>query len=180
MRINKTKQFLILFSCIFTFNFLRLTVHANSSWQWLTNSSPMEILPFAIIATLIVEFFVIYKFGLLTKERKSMLITSVTIIVICFVNLISFLVPHFLWVFPDEFGRSPTEAWYNYANHWSSFIVGIGFLIVTLIVEVPIVYFSLKRFTENKKRLIIVIVVVNVATTIAIAIIERIVFKGVW
>jgi hypothetical protein len=64
---------------------LPITAYANSSWHWLT-TSPITILPFAVISTLLVETILIVKFGKVKKQIKAFGIVTLA-------NLISFLAP---------------------------------------------------------------------------------------
>jgi len=99
--------------------------------------------------------------------------------VICAANLASFMLPHLVFVIESPHS-SFSESWAMYSHHWPSYIIGIGFLIMTLFIEVPIIYISLKSFAQNKKQLITVIIVVNIITTAAVAVTERIAYKGQW
>lgn len=65
-------------------------------------------------------------------------------------------------------------------NKGPSYIITTKYLILTLIVEIPVVYFFLRKDAANKKQLILVTTIANIITTLLIAIIERIVCKGSW
>lgn len=65
-------------------------------------------------------------------------------------------------------------------KHFPKYIVGFGYLFLTLIAEVPVVYISFKKFITNKKRFLMTIIIVNTVTTIMVAIIERAICKGSW
>ena len=67
-----------------------------------------------------------------------------------------------------------------YANKFPLYIVGIIFLFLTLAIEIPIVYNLLKKDVSNKKRLFFSIVAVNGATTLVVAVVERIFCRGSW
>ena len=51
---------------------IMLQIHsafANSSWHWLT-SSPLVVLPFAIVLTLVIETFAVVKYGRVSNWKK--------------------------------------------------------------------------------------------------------------
>ena len=58
------------------------------------------------------------------------------------------------------------------ADKYPFYIVGLAFLMLTLIVEIPIVFVGLKGNTTNKKRLAILIIVANIITTIPLPIVK--------
>ena len=60
------------------------------------------------------------------------------------------------------------------------FTVGIIYLVMTITIELPVVYFLLRKNVENKKRLLATIIITNTVTTSMVAIIERIVCVGKW
>jgi len=67
----------------------------------------------------------------------------------------------------------------DYTTHKLPFyIVGVAFLALTLIVEIPIGYFGIRSSVKIKKRLMATIVAANTITTVAVAIIERTIYKG--
>ena len=54
------------------------------------------------------------------------------------------------------------------------------FLLITLLVEMPIVYNVLKSKVQDKRVLQLTIIVSNVITTAGVAIIERLITEGHW
>lgn len=142
------------------------SVYANSSWHWISSTCPLDVLPFAIIATLIIEIFIIVKFGKVRALTKS-------IVCISFANLASFLVSY-LW--PNDVGYTFSEV----DTHTPSYIVRSGYLFLTLIVEVPIVYYLLRKDCDNRKKLLLSTILANVITTALVAAIERISCVDSW
>ena len=146
-------------------------VYANSSWQWLT-ISPLKVLPWAILLTLSIETIVIVKFGRVSNVKK-------VLGVICLANLISFLAPYLL----RAYSHIPTSGGYALLSAFEKgpyYIVLSGYLLLTIVVELPIVYRFLKGITINRNHLIISILSANIVTTLLVAIIERILCVGQW
>ena len=143
--------------------------YANSSWHWLTNTNPFDVLPFAAILTLLIEYIAIKKANAISRSWRLFVIISIA-------NIASFLLPFAVLLLPSEIGYSFEMS----IQHLPKYIVGIGYLLLTLIVEMPVVYISYQKIVSNKKRLIISIIMVNAATTIMVAAVERIICRGSW
>jgi hypothetical protein len=60
------------------------------------------------------------------------------------------------------------------------YIVSGVFLLLTLLVEMPIVYNVLKSNVQDMKKLQLTIIISNVITTAGVAIIERLITEGYW
>jgi len=149
-------------------------VSANSSWHWLTDDTPLVMLPWAIVVTLFVEVVFIYFFN----RIKGIILVTVTVTV---ANLMSFLAP--LLLIPYEIpltGVSLVEAVNYHFAHYPAYIVGTGFFLLTFFVEAPIVYLVLKRKVKERSRLILSIFIINFITTLLIAFIEYFLFYGSW
>lgn len=147
-----------------------ITAFANSSWVWITNSRPYDVLPFVIVFTLVAETCVIAHFSKI--ESKSKVFVPVLI-----GNLISYAMPYInesQTMYGEYYGLKHS------LDHGPSYTVGTAFLIMTLVAEFPVVYFSLKKKTENKRALAISIIAVNVLTTAAVALTERLICRGHW
>lgn len=54
----------------------------------------------------------------------------------------------------------------------------LGYLILTFIIEIPIVYYLLKDYSNNKKYLLYSIILTNFITTIGVFIMERLISYG--
>ena len=91
-------------------------------------------------------------------------------------NLISFAVPYI--------GYSNTTPYAGYytltqiLNRGPFYTVGAAFLIITIMVELPFMYFWLRKDVTNKKKLILVTVLVNIITTALVALTERLLCEG--
>lgn len=147
------------------------TAYANSSWHWVT-TSPMTIFPFAIILTLLVETVSAVKFGSVSDAKKAFLVVSLA-------NLLSFLAPYLERAYrfiPTSGGFSISAAF----NRGPYYIVLMEYLLLTIIVELPVVYFLLKDFSASKRNLLISIILSNAATTVIVAVLERLICIGMW
>jgi hypothetical protein len=150
---------------------LPLNVYANSSWHWVT-TSPKTILPIAIIITLLIEILGVAKLNNIIKIKK-------VFVTICFANILSFVVPYLERAYrfiPTSGGFSISAAF----NKGPYYIVLTGYLLLTLIVEIPVVYLILNNLVKNRKRLIITIIGANVLTTILVSVCERFICIGQW
>ena len=148
---------------------LSTTAYANSSWHWITKTTPFDILPYVIILTLFVEYIVI-------KNGASIKSPFKLAIIICLANLISFLLPYAILLMPSDAGYTFEMS----IAYWPKYIVGVGYLLLTLIAEIPVVYLSFKKVVTNRKKLLVSIVAANIVTTIMVVAVERLFCKGSW
>jgi len=149
-------------------------VSANSSWTWISSTRPIDVLPFIIIVTLLIESLVIIKVNKIKAVMKTVIIISVA-------NAVSFVLPFLLLLMlAYESGFSWSDYFIMITNNHPTYIVGIAHIILTLLIEVPIVYVILKKEVENEKKLLMSIVAVNLITTAFVAIVERIITVGQW
>lgn len=163
------------FLCCFLLLCIPMTVFANSSWHWLT-SNPLPMLHWAIAGTLIVEVIIIYPINHIKNKAKPAVVVFIG-------NIVSFLTPlMFIGITPVIFEEN--ENFFSRISRMADklpfYLIGFAFLLLTLIVEIPIVYFSLAGNVNNKKRLIASIIVANTITTIAVGLIERMIYRGSW
>lgn len=155
-------------SLLFALILIPTKVFANSSWHWLTKS-PWELLPIVVIVTLLIETAAVVLIGKI-KERKR------AFIVVCIANIASFLLPYV----------------FRMLNFWSVmgapfkavdgpyYIICTAYLLLTILIELPIVYFFLVEKTQNKRWMLISILLSNVITTALTAAVERIFCRGSW
>lgn len=168
MKKNNTLISLML-AFIMTFAF-SLNAFANSSWVWITKSRPYDILPFVIVFTLVAETWFIAFFCKL--ESKSRVFVPVLA-----GNLLSYAMPYIIYsnsLYGEFYGLK------HALDHSPYYTVCTAFLIMTLVAEFPVVYLSLKNKAEDKKVLAISIVIINVLTTVFVALIERLLCRGHW
>ena len=158
---------LTLFTAVFSLAF-SITASANSSWRWISESRPHDVLPFVILLTLVIEFLLIY---FIAKAKNLLKIT----LFVFLANALSFAAPYLLlYIVPSLYTFQQT------LEHTPFYIVGIVYWVTTIIIEVPTVYIALQKQTENLKKLFLTIITANTLTTILTAIIERTVCKGIW
>ena len=145
--------------------------YANSSWHWLT-VSPMTVLPFAVILTLFIETVAITKLGQVKDYKKVLLVVGLA-------NTLSFLAPYIERAYrfiPTSGGFSLMAAF----NKGPYYMVLMGYLFLTLLVELPVVYLLLRKMSSSKKKLFLGILLSNIVTTLIVAILERIICVGSW
>lgn len=176
----KNRKIIICFSAILTLLCLSsITAFANSSWVWISETRPDDLLPFVIAGTLIIEILAVRCVAGIKKLRK---IIPVTVIA----NLVSFAMPYFLVAVTVQMENETVpdgEILYTVEEvleKWPTYTVGLSFLIMTLACEMPIVYNVLKKETENYKKLAWVIIGSNILTTVLTAIVERTLCYGRW
>ena len=147
-----------------------LSAFANSSWRWITATRPYDVLPFVIVLTLVAETWFIAFFCKI--ENKSRVFVPVLV-----GNLLSYAMPYIIEsqsMYGEYYGLKHS------IDHGPFYTVGTAFLVMTLVTELPVVYLFLKKKAEDKKVLAISIVIINVLTTVAVALIERIICRGQW
>ncbi len=160
---SKTVMTVLLISC---FSF---TAFANSSWVWISETRPYDVLPFVAAVTLIIETATLNGFLKVGNWHK-------TFVGVFIGNLISFAVPYIGYS-----NITPYAGYYTLGqilNRGPFYTVGGAFLIITVLVELPFMYFWLKKNVTDKKKLILVTVVANVVTTVMVALCERLLCEG--
>lgn len=178
MNRNKTLLTLIIATAlVITFP---ITTYANSSWYWVSQTRPYDLLPIAIIVTLLIE---VLSINYIAKIRNL----KTVIPTVALANLFSFLLPY-LWItidpmnvyamFPDDEGLFKIIE--RSVEHTPIFTVSIFYLVLTLLIEVPIVFLFLRKRALKKKVLISVIILSNTITTAFTFALERIFCYGAW
>lgn len=148
-----------------------VTALANSSWVWITQSRPYDVLPFVIVFTLVAETYVIKNFCDIENTLRVFIPVFIG-------NIISYAMPYAV----DAYLVS-SERIYSLEHFWEYghfYTVGMVFIFITLAVEIPTVYFFLRKKVEDKKNLLKVIGIINIITTVAVALIERVICRGRW
>ncbi len=144
---------------------LALSASANSSWVWLTDARPGDVLPITACATVAIEFCAAYFLGRSSRPWK-------TLFVVLLANLVSFLGTYLV--------MKLTHAQTGHGVWDSGYFVGVLFLLATIAIELPITYYNLKKDAESPRRLMWSIVLANTATTVMCAIVERVFCEGHW
>lgn len=146
-------------------------IYANSSWHWVT-ASPMKVLPFAVVFTILIETASTVKSGRVSNSKKAFGI-------VCLANLMSFIAPYL----ERAYRFMPTSGYFSIFaafNKGPYYMILAGYLMLTIAVELPIVYFLLRKDSVNRKNLLISILLSNIVTTLLVAVCERIICIGQW
>jgi hypothetical protein len=172
IRLKKNK--IILLCCMLLFTLYPKTAMANSSWHWVT-VSPMRVLPAAIVLTLAIETWGVVVYGKIKEKIRAF-------IVVTFANIASFAAPYVYRTFKLNrfYGSGWSNAWERAFNNGPNFIIRSLYLILTLCIEVPLVYFLLRNHSKDKRNLLLAIIILNVITTVIVAILERLICLGRW
>ena len=150
--------------------FLAVSASANSSWVWISETRPYDILPVVILLTLAAEVTAVL---CALKNRKVWKV----LFVVTLANLLSFAAPYLcLYVMSANDGLPLRD----FCEKWPAYTVGIAFLAITLLVELPIVWLTLRRDAKHKGRFGLVIVAANLATTGVTALAEHLFCRGHW
>ncbi|WP_245805767.1 hypothetical protein [Bacillus alkalicellulosilyticus] len=172
----KTNYLIVYATILFFFLILiQSTVFANSSWHWVTGS-PKEMFPIAIVSTLAFETIAILLFA---KVGRGLWISIKVFVIVAVANIISFLAPYVIRAIEMK-GPCGEYAWECAFDKGPYYIVLFGYLFLTLVIEVPIIYYILKKVTTNPRKLIITLFAVNVVTTLLVAVLERSLYFGQW
>ena len=144
---------------------------ANSSWVWISETRPYDILPFVVVGTLLIETVAVNLMGKIGNWHK-------TLFAIFIGNIISFIAPYIGYSnsLYGQMGYTLSQI----ISRGPYYTVGAVFLLLTIIIELPMVYLLLKKDADNKKKLAVCIVAANVITTAFVALIERILCYGHW
>lgn len=160
--------------CILMVIFLYpISAYANSSWHWVTYS-PKKILPYAVFFTLIIETLGIAALGKVNEKRRTFTVVAIA-------NIVSFVFPYI-----ERANRFRAVAggfiyaWDKAFNSGPYYLILFGYFVLTLALEIPVVYFLLKEHSRNRRNLLYAIVLFNLITTAGVFIIERLVSHGQW
>ena len=120
---------------------LPITASANSSWRWLSEARPYDVLPFVAVITIAIETAALwYVLG------KKHLVKIAVVVVIA--NLLSFAAPY-LWMYYEMHVETlKSFSWLMESGHY--YTVGGVYLFMTLMVETPVVFFTLRKNAGNK------------------------------
>ena len=166
---KKNKYSLALIISLFLLPILSLTVFANSSWHWISETRPYDVLPWVAIGTLIIETISITYFA---KVEKKFL----TFIVVTLANLLSFAAPYLIvWGTPSAVGYTFEMTMENLPFY----TIGVFYYIATVLIELPVVFISIPNTVSNRKFAAIILIS-NAVTTALTAIVERIICVGRW
>lgn len=146
-----------------------LTASANSSWRWLSETRPYDVLPFVAVITIAVEAAALW----FVLGKKHLAKIAVVVVI---ANLLSFAAPYLI----DYLDEMRIWSMQELLDKFPSYTVRAAYLWVTLLVELPFVFLTLHKHASNKRRFLMFAVGANVATTIITAMAERIFCYGKW
>lgn len=144
---------------------------ANSSWVWISETRPYDVFPFVVAGTLAIEtaaYNLFLKVGNWHKVFFGVLAG----------NLVSFVVPYMGYANTTPYAGVYTLK--EILNRGPFYTVGTAFLLLTVIIEVPFMCFYLRKDAKDKKLTVAVAVLVNVVTTVLVALTERLLCHGHW
>lgn len=144
---------------------------ADSSWIWISETRPYDVLPWVAIATLLIETGMLWKLCKFKNPFKVFCVVTLG-------NLLSFAAPYAAYYF----GRVPWYTFTQMLNRLPTYTVGFVFLVITLLVEMPIEYKLLKKDLPDAlyQRLFYTLIAANSLTTVMVAVVERLFCRGQW
>ena len=129
---------------------LPVNAFADSSWVWISEKRPFDILPWVALGTILIEWLCIC---FIPKTGHAFKVLGIVMVA----NAASFLLPY-------AFLKADLS-WYGTFEHildsGPHYIVSGVFLLITLLVEMPIVYNVLKSKVQDKRVLQLTIIVSN-------------------
>ncbi|MBQ5399060.1 MAG: hypothetical protein IIU14_06475 [Ruminococcus sp.] len=150
----------VISSVLLTLSFT-LTASANSIWNEKIESFPYEWYWLAVIcATLLIEFAVIFA---VVRKKPAIVLGAAAL-----ANAASFLIPRIVISAFAGAGSLYLGGYYHLAD-WVSVI----FLIVTLAIEMPILWSMLKKYVKSVPTLLFMTFVANFVTTVGYVIVEK-------
>ena len=150
---------------------LPMTASANSSWIWLSEARPYDVLPFVAVITIAIETAALWY----VLEKRHLVKIAVVVVS---ANLLSFATPY-LWMYYEMHVEAlKSFSWLMESGHY--YTVGGVYLFMTLIIETPVVFFTLRKNAGNKWRFLLISVGANLITTLITAAAERIFCYGHW
>ena len=156
-------------ACAALFCLLPLTASANSSWVWISNARPYDVLPFVALITIAIEAAALW--WTLGKQHLTKIVVVVVI-----ANLLSFAAPYFFEYTNPQRIYPMTQV----LDKFPSYTVRAMYLVITVIVELPVAFFSLRKHAERKGSLLLTAACANLVTTLLTAAAERLFCYGQW
>ena len=153
--------------CAAVYLLLGVRVYANSSWVWISETRPFDVLPWVAAATILIEAAAVRWIAKVPSWRK---------ILPCIVlaNLLSFAAPYVFTLF------NPVHTFSQAIEHEPLYTVGAAYLVLTLVIELPACYHMIGTEPSNRKRLLWTLAGANTVTTVMTAAVERLLCYGRW
>ena len=148
---------------------LPITASANSSWRWLSEVRPYDVLPFVAVITITMETAALW----FVLEKKHLVRIAVIVVI---ANLLSFAAPYLWMNFEMHVEELKSFSWLMENGYY--YTVSGVFLFMTLMIETPLVFLTLRKNAGNKWRFLLTAVGANVITTLITAAAERICCYG--
>ncbi len=147
-------------------------VCADSSWQWISETRPYDLLPPVIAGTLVIEITAVL---LALKNRKLWKV----LFIVTLANLLSFAAPYLLmYVELRDLGGS--QSFVSYLDKFPNYVIGIAYLNLTVLIELPVVWLTLRKDSKNQWWFLVVILAANAVTTGLTYWVERHFCYGRW
>ena len=153
----------------FTACYAYADTHEDLPWVWLSDNRPWDIFPWLVTGTIIVETIAIWLFPKTGIPKLELLIRVA--LTVAAANLFSFLLPYYVF-----YGADLNMYYTNFQEYIEvgyGYFVGTFYVLLTFLVEAPLVAFSLFFCTEKRKTLFITVFASNIITTAMVALIER-------
>ena len=166
------KSRVILFLLMLSAFMFALETGASAAAKQWTTVSPLPLLPFVFLFAAAAECFAVWFFGRTHKLAK-------TAVVVGILNLVPFLAPHIIAMFGDA-GNGIVYSLFHVFEKRESYLISMESALFMTVIECPAVYLLLKKYVEDKLRLIIVIAAANIASSAVAAVVERLICKGTW
>lgn len=150
---------------------LATPVFANSSWRWLSDTRPYDLLPIAVVMTLVIEILAInYIPRVRDLKRTAFWVT------LC--NLLSFASTY---VF-TYLGSGVVKSFDELLEYTPVYTIGLFSFLLTVVVEIPLTQWKLSNGMDDKgkTRLLVTILCSNALTTGLVFALERILAPGKW
>lgn len=156
-----------LFFLLGALSLLSMPVYANSSWVWVSETRPFDVLPFVAAVTVGIEWYAVRKFAGVRDPVEAFFVVLLG-------NVLSFLMPYATAAFGSPYSIREAIA------HLPRYTVGGVFFFMTLAAELPVAYHCLRRAVQQPKRLLHVLLAANAVTTALTALAERLLCRGHW
>ena len=156
-------------ACTLLLCMLPLTASANSSWRWISEARPYDVLPFVAIITIAIE--AAARWLMLGRQHLTKIV-----VVVVLANLLSFAAPYLFDYWDAMWLWSMREL----MDKFPSYTIRSAYFWMTLLVELPVVYFTLRKHAPKKLALLFTILAANTVTTLLTAAAERLFCYGQW
>ena len=166
------KPIVCLFTLMIALLLTRVAAYANSSWVWVSETRPYDLFPLVVGGTVLTETLAING---IPKIKKPLQV----FIIVLFANLLSFAAAYLLLCLESAIGYSLYPA-VDALERGPYYLICVVYFAMTLAAELPVAYFSLRKYAQNKRQLLLTIILSNVLTTVLVAVIERMICYGRW